>query len=98
MRDGPTMTDAQIEKWQRDLQAQRNHKAKYKGQPGTPLTINAKKAALRRIEKPVSGCKHHWRIEEVHGPTCEGLCLICGVTRTYSTAGDDSPQFQGSLR
>ena len=26
---------------------------------------------------------HRWRIDEPNGPTSEGLCKVCGVTRQF---------------
>lgn len=26
---------------------------------------------------------HHWRIDEVDGPTSEGQCLRCGAQKTF---------------
>ena len=31
----------------------------------------------------MTGHAHHWRIDEPRGRTSEGVCLDCGVTRTF---------------
>ena len=28
-------------------------------------------------------CIHHWKIDDVEGPTSQGVCLTCGATKTF---------------
>jgi hypothetical protein len=31
-------------------------------------------------------CKHHWRIEEAHGPVALGTCRLCGIMKWFDTS------------
>jgi len=89
------MTDAEIARWEREmlqprweaaLQARREHKRKYKGQPGMPMTIRPERNV--KPTKPTEGCVHHWRLEEPCGAAyVQGVCRKCGHTRQFR-AGD----------
>ena len=90
--DGPTMDNAELERWARELQAQREHQSRYKGHPSTPMSIHPERKRLpKRTTEPVAAiqgelrCVHRFRIEEPCGKeTLEGVCKHCGETRTFS--------------
>ena len=35
-------------------------------------------------------CRHHWIIEPALGPTSEGICRLCGATRTFLNIVEDT--------
>lgn len=41
---------------------------------------------MRRAEKPVVTCVHHWRIAEPAGEWAEGVCGSCGAQRRFANA------------
>lgn len=91
-----TMTDSEIIDWERRMKdrviAEREHKAKYRGNPKNALPL---KGTRKRSEKPVApstcrdGLAHHWRIETPNGAACEGVCKHCGMVRQYLAAGSE---------
>lgn len=97
--DGPTMSTEEI--WEAALKqrvvAQREHKAKYRGNPGTPLTIKPE----RRHTKPAtkSDHPHHWLIPEPNGSRyLTGVCKTCGAEREYKAADDGEPTPMRKMR
>jgi hypothetical protein len=37
-------------------------------------------------------CKHRWVIEPVSGPTSNGRCRLCSLTRTFFNHAEDTVQ------
>jgi len=35
-------------------------------------------------------CKHRWLIEPVHGPTSQGHCRLCNLTRAFYNHAEDT--------
>ena len=45
------------------------------------------------VETPEQvACKHRWLIEPVHGPTSEGHCRLCNLTRSFFNHAEDTQQ------
>ena len=34
----------------------------------------------------LTACAHHWMIAPAEGPTSDGECRLCGLTRTFSNS------------
>jgi len=43
---------------------------------------------MRQIASP-DACIHHWLIDPPNGPTVEGVCKRCRLTKTFWTAGEE---------
>ena len=94
--DGPTMSTEEIARWEAALKqrvvAQREHKAKYKGQPGTPHTIRPERNVKAVQRTLTDGCRHRWRLEECNGsPVLVGTCGYCGATREFRASYNEEP-------
>lgn len=101
--DGPTMSTEEIARWEAALKqrvvAQREHKAKYKGQPGTPHTIRPERNVKAVQRTLTDGCRHRWRLEECNGsPVLVGTCGYCGATREFRAGYDEEPTPMRSRR
>lgn len=109
MRDGDTMSPSEIDRWAQQLQAQREHKARYKGQPGTPHSIHPQNRRVKRTEKPVVAvqgelrCVHRYRLEEV--TQCHyvdgqsfvwGECA-CGAKKECRVVIEEVTTFHGTI-
>ena len=46
-----------------------------------------------------AACRHRWLIEPVSGPTSNGRCKLCNLTRSfYNHAEDTQPESQSDAR
>ncbi len=84
MRDGDTMTPAELAAWEARIK-EKTKKAYKKPAEWQGITINRKRGARRSqtpVEKP-EGCVHHWLIETPGGSISFGVCKKCGETRSH---------------
>jgi hypothetical protein len=45
------------------------------------------------VETPEQvACKHRWLIEPVNGPTSDGRCRLCNLTRSFFNHAEDTVQ------
>ncbi len=99
----PTMSALEIAKWEaqftQKVVAQREHKRRYAGHPGTPHTIRPERN-VKTVQKPLSdACVHKWRLEEPNGTAMvSGLCRYCGATREFRAGYDEEPTPMRSRR
>ena len=101
--DGPTMSTEEIARWEAALKqrvvAQREHKAKYRGQPGTPHTIRPARNVKPVQRTLTDGCRHRWKIPECNGTEwLTAVCGYCGATKPQKAYWDETPQKPGSWR
>ncbi len=50
------------------------------------LLVRGDKADLEQPVTVAAPCKHHWDIEEAHGPVALGICRNCGMTKWFDTS------------
>lgn len=104
-----TMTDTQLTAWVAEQQrlsalltAQREQKAKYPGNPGTPLSIRREqrhKTKKEPCQQAAFKCVHRWRLEECNGsPVLVGTCGYCGATKQQRAYWDETPVKPGWKR
>ena len=96
-----TMTDTQLTAWVAEQQrlsalltAQREQKAKYPGNPGTPLSIRREQRHKKKepCQQAAFKCVHRWRLEECTGsPVLMGTCGYCGATREFRASYNEEP-------
>lgn len=101
--DGPTMSTEEIARWEAALKqrvvAQREHKRKYRGQPGTPHTIRPERNVKPVQRTLTDGCRHRWKIPECNGTEwLTAVCFYCGATKQQRAYWDETPQKPGSWR
>lgn len=101
--DGPTMSTEEIARWEAALKqrvvAQREHKAKYKGQPGTPHTIRPERNVKAVQRTLTDGCRHRWKIPECNGTEwLTAVCFYCGATKLQRAYWDETPVKPGWKR
>ncbi len=94
--DGPTMSTEEIARWEAALKqrvvAQREHKRKYRGQPGTPHTIRPERNVKPVQRTLTDGCRHRWKIPECNGTEwLTAVCGYCGATREFRASYNEEP-------
>ena len=94
--DGPTMSTEEIARWEAALKqrvvAQREHKRKYRGQPGTPHTIRPERNVKPVQRTLTDGCRHRWKIPECNGTEwLTAVCFYCGATKQQRAYWDETP-------
>ena len=86
------MTNAELERWARELQAQREHKARYKGHPSTPHSIHPERKRLpKRTEKPVA--QSYWLPATDGDDRARALYLRHYSSKKNRTPGKTARQF-----
>ena len=96
--DGPTMSTEEIARWEAALKqrvvAQREHREKYRGNPGNPLSIRREQRHKKKepCQQAAFKCVHRWRLEECNGsPVLMGTCGYCGATREFRASYNEEP-------
>lgn len=103
------MTDAQLSAWVAEQQrlsallaAQREHREKYPGNPGNPMTIRGERRIHKKKEPCQQGelkCPHRWKIPECNGSEwLTAVCGYCGATKQQRAYWDETPVKPGWKR
>lgn len=104
--DGPTMSTEEIARWEAALKqrvvAQREHREKYRGNPGNPMTIRGERRIHKKKQPCQQGelkCPHRWKIPECNGSEwLTAVCFYCGATKQQRAYWDETPVKPGSWR